>query len=63
MAKLTDTQVILLSTAAQGDEGSVLHYPASIAPGGVASRAVASPGADWQRGATHGTLLRSPNRC
>ena len=42
MTKLTDTQAILLSTASQRDDGSVLPLPASISPGGGVSKAVAA---------------------
>jgi hypothetical protein len=42
MTKLTDTQAILLSTASQREDGSVLPLPASITPGGGASKAVAA---------------------
>jgi hypothetical protein len=42
MTKLTDTQAILLSTASQREDGSVLPLPASIAPGGGAGKAVAA---------------------
>lgn len=42
MTKLTDTQAILLSTASQREDGSVLPLPASLKPGGGTSKALAA---------------------
>ena len=40
MTNLTDTQAILLSTAAQRENGGLLPLPASLKPGGGASKAM-----------------------
>ena len=40
MTKLTDTQAILLLTAAQRENGSLLPLPATLKPGGGASKAM-----------------------
>jgi hypothetical protein len=42
MIKLTDTQAILLSSASQRNDGSLLPLPASITPGGGATKAIAA---------------------
>ncbi len=42
MIKLTDTQAILLSNAAQRDDGSVLPLPASLAAGSQIDKAIAA---------------------
>jgi hypothetical protein len=42
MANLSDTQRILLSTASQRDNGSILPLPACITPGGGAAKAIAA---------------------
>jgi hypothetical protein len=42
MTKLNDTQSILLSTASQRENGSVLPLPASIKPGGGTAKALAA---------------------
>lgn len=42
MTKLSDTQRILLSSAAQRENGSVLPLPPTIAPGGGTSKAIAA---------------------
>ena len=40
MTSLSDTQAILLSTASQRENGSLLPYPASLKPGGGTTKAL-----------------------
>ena len=40
MIKLTETQAVLLSTAAQREDGSLLPLPANLKPGGGAAKAL-----------------------
>jgi len=42
MIKLTDTQAILLASACQRENGSILPLPTSIKPGGGAAKALAT---------------------
>ena len=42
MTKLSDTQAILLSSASQRADGSLLPLPAAVTPGGGAAKAIAA---------------------